>query len=521
MKSIISMILLSTTCLSMLAQEMDTPKREFRAAWVATAFNTDFPKRPIPLKVAHQEQYKSLLNRLERSGFNAVIMQVRVAGDAFYPSELVPWSAFLTGKQGMPPQPDFDLMEFMIEETHKRSMEFHAWFNPYRATMNLDTIGLAAYHVLKKNRGWMIKFGKRFYFNPGLESVRLHLTQVIMEVVNKYDIDAVHFDDYFYPYKVGDEVFNDSTLFLQTRGRFNEIGDWRRNNVDLFVQQLSEAIKSAKPHVKFVISPFGVWRNRTDDRRGSNTKASIRSYDDLNADILKWLRLGWIDYVIPQLYWNIGFEPADHETLVKWWSNNTSNKHLYIGHAAYKVGDNFEIGWDDPNEIPRQIQLNRKNYYSQGSAFFSTKSLVRNRLGVRDSIRHYYDQPSLIPFMEELPGKPVKAPALKKVRKKRRNPKLVWKADRDDIRSGRIPSYYVVYRFNGDQPASIDKKNHILAITPFNAGKKRVTYIDRTADPNEFYTYVVTSMNRLHNESPVSNAQTIYKTEKSFSRVKN
>ena len=197
MKPIQSLLAFLLFVLSINAQSI-SPKEEFRGVWIATVFNSDFPKKPIPLKVAHQEQYRNLLDRLKKLGMNAVIVQVRVAGDAFYPSDLAPWSAFLTGKQGMPPTPDYDILEFMVEEAHKRSMEFHAWFNPYRATMNMDTTSLAANHAFRRNRNWMVEYGGKFYFNPGLEAVRQHLIQVVMEVVNKYDIDAVHFDDYFY-----------------------------------------------------------------------------------------------------------------------------------------------------------------------------------------------------------------------------------------------------------------------------------------------------------------------------------
>ena len=520
MKSIQSLLALLLFVLSINAQSI-SPKEEFRGVWIATVFNSDFPKKPIPLKVAHQEQYRNLLDRLKKLGMNAVIVQVRAAGDAFYPSDLAPWSAFLTGKQGMPPTPDYDILEFMVEEAHKRSMEFHAWFNPYRATMNLDTTSLASNHAFRRNRSWMVEYGGKFYFNPGLEAVRQHLIQVVMEVVNKYDIDAVHFDDYFYPYRSKDgAIFPDTTQFQAAKGRFKEIGDWRRSNVDVFVEQLSSAIKSSKPHVKFGISPFGVWRNIEDDKRGSNTKASVRSYDDLHADVIKWLRMGWIDYVIPQLYWNIGFAPADHESLVKWWSANAAGKHLYIGHAAYKVGDNNELTWDDPKEIPRQINLNRKNFYTIGSAYFRAKSVLRNRLGVRDSIDRYYSKPALIPVMEELSGKRPKAPKLANVKKKSGHPKLIWKANKDDVSKGELPAYYAVYRFKNDKPGSVQEGNQIIYVTPFHEGKKRLKFVDRSTDAEEFYTYVVTALNRLHYESPTSNSKTIFKGEKGISRVK-
>ena len=517
------------TCLSLVlclvaigafAQTGKAPVREFRGVWVATVKNIDFPKRGVPLKVAHQEQYKNLLDRLKEWGFNAVIVQVRPAADAFYPSEYAPWSKFLTGSQGMEPQPKYDPLEFMIEEAHKRSMEFHAWLNPFRATADADTLRLASGHIFNRHRDWVVRYGNRYYLNPGLEAVRQHLIQVSMEVVSNYDIDALHFDDYFYPYKIAGEEYPDSTAFLKYGGRFRDIKDWRRSNVDDFVENLSMAIKSTKPHVKFGISPFGVWRNKADDRRGSNTNASVTTYDDLYADVLKWLNRGWIDYVVPQLYWNIGFAPADHETLVKWWSSNISNQHLYIGHGLYKVGDNFEVTWDDPDEIPRQIKLNRQNYYTLGSAFFSANSLFRNRLGSRDSIRYYYRNPAMIPMMEELAGRRPAKPLLRKIGRKRGAPKLVWSPGKEDRQAEKLPSYYAVYRFRSDAVGDLEDGASILTITPFLEEKTKYRYVDNTANPNEFYTYVVKALNRLHYESVQSAPLTIFKTENGLSRVR-
>ena len=504
------------------AQLLETPKREFRAFWVATVANIDYPKRPTPMKVAHQEQWKNLLDKMEKAGFNAVIAQIRPAGDAFYPSEMAPWSAYLTGKQGQAPQPNYDPLKFMVGEAHKRGMEFHAWFNPYRATMNLDTLSLAPNHAFYRNRNWMVKYGKRYYFNPASEEVKQHLIQVITEVVGNYDIDAVHFDDYFYPYPVNGEMFPDSALFEQQKGRFRDISSWRRNNVDDFIEKVSIAIKSVKSHVKLGISPFGVWSNKSDNRMGSDTRASIRSYDDLYADVLKWLRLGWVDYVAPQLYWNIGFDPADHETLLNWWAANSSGKHLYVGHGAYKVGDNPEVAWDNPQEIPDQIRLNRKNINAQGSAYFSAFSLIRNRLGVRDSIRYYYRKPALVPEMEDLSERSPDKPKLIKIGRKKGAPKLVWKPGKSDLDRKKLPAYYAIYRFKDDQPQDIDTEfsNYLLDVTPFHQNGSKFRYVDQSAQPEEFYTYVITALNRLHNESRPSDSKTIYKTEDGFSKVK-
>lgn len=502
------------------AQEPFTPKREFRAAWIATVFNTDFPKRPSPVKIAQQEQFINLLDKLKSVGMNAVIVQVRPAGDAFYKSDLVPWSAFLNGKQGNPPQPDYDILKFMIEETHKRSMEFHAWFNPFRSTINLDTMALAPNHDFRRNRSWLVKYGNRFYLNPAIEAVRLHLIQIVMEVVSNYDIDAVQFDDYFYPYKIKDEVFPDTAMFRQSGQNFREIGDWRRQHIDNFIETLSQAIKSQKPHVKFGISPFGVWRNSDKDRMGSNTTAGVTSYDDLHADVLKWIKRGWIDFVIPQLYWNIGFPAADYETLLKWWGSNVGDRHLYIGQAAYKVGDNDEVAWDNPLEIPDQIRLNRKNQFVKGSAYFSANTLLRNRLGLRDSVNFYFARPALIPIVEEIAEKAPDLPKLKRIGKKRGNPKLIWKPGSKDIENEKLPAYYAIYRFKSDEPGSVEDALNLVHVTPFFEKGTKFRFVDKSALPNEFYTYTITALNRYHVESKSSNPKTIFKTEKGVSKVK-
>ena len=523
MRLVFSLLLtiLAGTALPVLAQDDFAPRREFRGVWIATVFNSDYPKRPSPMKVAHQEQYKNMLDKLQRIGVNAVIVQVRPSGDALYPSELVPWSAFLTGRQGKSPEPDYDLLKFMIEEAHKRSMEFHAWFNPFRATVNLDTARLAPNHAFQRHRNWMVQYGNRFYFNPAIDAVKQHLIQVIMEVVANYDIDAVHFDDYFYPYRIQGEVYPDTSLFNAYGQGYKDIGDWRRMHIDGFIEQLSSAIKSQKTHVKFGISPFGVWRNADQDRRGSKTRAGVTTYDDLYADVLKWARRGWIDYVIPQLYWNIGFDPADHEELVGWWSRNSGDRHVYIGHAIYKVGDNDEVAWDDPEEIPRQIRLNRGNLNTMGSTFFSAKTIFRNRLGVRDSLGHYFDKPALLPMMEELADRAPEEPVLRKIGKKRGNPRLVWKPNKKSIADEKLPAYYAIYRFKSDREGEIDETNaNLIAITPFHSQNVKFKYVDRTAQPNEFYTYVVTALNRDHAESRRSNARTIYKTQNGVSKVR-
>lgn len=499
--------------------ESDTPKHEFRGVWIATVNNIDYPRKPSPQRVAIQEQWRMLIDELEEVGFNALIVQIRPAADAFYPSELVPWSKYLTGEPGKRPMDaEFDPLKFMIEETHRRGMEFHAWFNPYRVTTNLDTMNLSQSHIFRQHRDWVVRYGDRFYLNPGLPEVREHLTDVVSEVVEKYNVDAIHFDDYFYPYKLGEESFPDSiTYLLYNQDRFEHIDDWRRSNVDALIQQVNAAIKEIKPYVKFGVSPFGVWRNGMVDPTGSDTRAGATCYDDLYADILTWLRRDWIDYVIPQLYWNIGFPPADHAKLLNWWAIHAYNKDLYIGHAAYKVGNNREAAWHDPEELPRQVELNRNNWIARGSAFFSSKSVLRNPLGLRDSIAQLYETPARIPPPDQSDVTTHQSPRFRWFWPFG-DAKLVWKPGKRD--KERPPAYYVIYRYEGKDYKGTEDGRHILAVTPFFENKRRYKFVDKTAEPGKNYVYTITAVNRQHVESDPSRRRKIEKTENGVKNIR-
>jgi len=480
-----------------------SPKREFRGVWVATVVNIDFPSSKKLDSDSQKREWIEMLEGFKKMGLNAVVVQIRPAGDAFYPTDLAPWSEYLTGKQGAEPVPFYDPLAFMIEETHKRGMEFHAWLNPYRATMGLDLNKISDQHQLKKNPDWFVKYGKRYYFNPGLPDVREHINQVVEEIVKKYEVDAIHFDDYFYPYKVKNEEFPDSAAFAEHGKEFSDIGDWRRHSVDVLIENLSKIIKKNKPHVKFGISPFGVWRNNdVDPVNGSDSYASITSYDDLNADILKWMEKDWIDYVVPQLYWYIGFAPADHLTLIKWWNERTYGKDLYIGHAAYKVGDGKKIEWQDPKEIGRQIELNRKTENALGSVYFSARSLKANNLNVADSISSYYQKPALMPINSKTVVNTNRKPYLRWAKNRDNAIRLRWKYSKKDKKNP--PMYYVIYRFDGREVGDFNDANNILDITAYNQNQRKWEYFDRTAEPKKRYTYVVRPVNKLHQEGEAS-----------------
>ena len=483
------------------------PKREFRGVWVATVNNLDYPKKPTTWPTAHKEEWKNLLKKLKELGFTAVIFQVRPAGDAFYFSEYAPWSEYLTGRQGMPPKPEYDVLQFLIEEAHKNGMEFHAWFNPFRATMGLDTAALHPLHVFNSHRNWVVKYGRRFYLNPAIPQVREHVRDVVAEVVSKYDIDGVHFDDYFYPYPIANEVFPDSLDFKIYGSAYKDIGDWRRSNVDAVVEMVSTSIKEIKPNVYFGVSPFGVWRNKDKDPMGSETRASIGSYDDLYADVLGWLRNGWIDYVAPQIYWNIGFGPADYATLQRWWSLHVSDRQLYIGQAAYKVGNDRQEQWNEPGEIGRQIALNRRNRRVAGTVLFRAESVLNDPLGLKDSLRLYFKESALLPERPELSQGIFSAPDLQKVKNQRGKARVIWRPAKQDRE--KPPTYYVVYRFAGNGVGDMDDPRNIRYISCFNDNRKKFQYIDSSIDEGQTYTYLVTAANRAHSESGGSEAAAV------------
>jgi uncharacterized lipoprotein YddW (UPF0748 family) len=486
-------------------EEVFPPVREFRGIWIASVNNIDFPSSANLDADAQREEWIELLDYFQEMGFNTIIAQVRPAADAFYPSKLAPWSKFLSGRQGRSLEKGYDPLAFMLEETHKRGMEFHAWLNPLRASLDLNTKNLAKTHPFHTHPDWMVPYGGKYYFNPGIPEVRDYLTEVVGEILMTYDVDAIHFDDYFYPYKKQGEEFPDSVSFAQHGFGYFYVKDWRRSNVDKMIQSISTKIKALAPHVKFGISPFGVWRNQDmDPVNGSMTRAGITSYDDLHADILKWLENGWIDYVAPQLYWNIGFAPADYQVLLDWWSGRTFGRHLYIGHAAYKVGTDKQPEWSERDQIAKQIQLNRDSQLVSGSAFFNAKAVRKNPLGLADTLATYYENPALIPPMAYIEMPVPLAPIFTRVKRKKDGVKLKWEV----LRKGQRPTYTIIYRFNSYKPENFEDGRNLLAVVPWT-GEENYTFVDKTAKPGETYTYVLAMSNRVHVGSLLSNARTV------------
>ena len=380
----------------------------FRGAWIATVANIDWP---TPEAVGNTDLQQSemifLLDSLHSIGINAIIFQVRPTADALYRSEYEPVSHWLTGKQGSwGEQTPYDPLQWTIEQAHKRGMEVHVWLNPYRVNLaKTDTSTLAPDHIMRRHPDWFWEYNKQWYFNPGLEQTREWICTIVQDIVQRYDIQAIHMDDYFYPYPAGKQQLPDTKTFEQYPRGFDNIHDWRRNNVNLAIQAISETIRECKDSVEFGISPFGVWRNNNVDSTGSATRAGITNYDDLYADIRLWIKEGWIDYVLPQLYWEIGKKVADYEILAHWWANEVRGTRckLYIGMAPYRLENaSPKTPWGVGNEIKRQMDLNRTIPEITGECFYSTRPLLRNPRGVCDSIKAVYRNDSFsLPWEEQ------------------------------------------------------------------------------------------------------------------------
>ncbi|MFH9573284.1 glycoside hydrolase family 10 protein [Streptomyces sp. NPDC017454] len=363
-----------------------------RGMWLATVANRDWPTRP-GLRAA--EQRAELVEHLDtavRHRLNTVIFQVRPAADALWPSAYEPWSQYLSGSQGR--DPGWDPLGTAVKEAHARGLELHAWFNPYRVATHDDPAHLVPTHPARKHPDWVVPYGGKLYYNPGLPEVRAFVQDAMMDAVEKYAVDGVHFDDYFYPYPVAGRSFDDGGTYSTYGSGFATRAAWRRNNIDLLVRETAARVKKVRPAARFGVSPFGVWRNAATDAKGSDTRAGVQTYDDLYADTRKWVREGWLDYIVPQLYWNIGLDAADYAKLLPWWAQvaKGSRTRLYIGEALYKAGDPAQpAAWQDPAELSRHLTLARNHPEVRGHVFFAAKDIADDRLGAMARVRadHY------------------------------------------------------------------------------------------------------------------------------------
>ena len=477
------------------AAQMPTPKREFRAAWVATIGNIDWPSKQGLDAEVQKSEFRSLLFQCKKNGLNAIIVQIRPAADALYESPFENWSRYLSGKQGQAPTPYYDPLTFMVEEAHKQCIEFHAWFNPYRALVDANKNLHTKDHITWQHPEWFLNYGGKKYFDPGLPEVREYFTKVVIDVVKRYDIDAVHFDDYFYPYRIANTEFPDFKSYSKYKGEFYNKDDWRRNNVNILIEDLSKKIKQTKPKVKFGISPFGVWRNYSKDVEGSHTNGGQTNYDDLYADVILWLKKGWIDYILPQLYWEVGHKAADYTELLRWWSEHSYGKNLYIGHGLYQVGVSSKSCWRSMFEIENQVSALRNIKNVKGSAYYSANAFKKNLCDVNYSMQNTINpRPALLPLMTWIDDEAPKAPSLKLSTGGDGYRVLQWTVDnpqKEDLQ-------FAIYRFLPNEKIANTSATNLIDIVRGN------NYVDKS-NSNTNYSYIVTSLDRLHNESAPSN----------------
>ncbi|GAA1535900.1 glycoside hydrolase family 10 protein [Kribbella lupini] len=474
-----------------------TPLRQFRASWISSVVNIDWPSRTGLTAEQQKAELLTWYDDAVRQHHNAVVLQVRPTADAFWPSAVEPWSQYLTGTQGG--DPGYDPLAFAVAEAHKRNLELHAWFNPYRLSMGTNLNALVPTHPARQHPDWVVTYGGKLYYNPGIPAARKLVESAIMDAVGKYDIDGVHFDDYFYPYPVAGQVFDDAATYAQYGGGFATLQDWRRNNIDLLIQELQHQIKAAKPWVKFGISPFAVWRNKATDAEGSDTTAGVQTYDDLAADTRKWVREEWIDYIVPQVYWAGGFAPADYNKIVPWWADQVrgTDVHLYIGQATYKVGTSTQSpDWADPAELSDHLAFNSTIPEVKGDIYFSAKDVRADRLGATSLLNStWYTRPALVPAMPSLDARPPLPVHALKASRTAAGVKLDWRATSNDTTS------YAVYRRDllaGDWCGDNDARNLVATL---RATSGQQTWTDTTAAAGRHYIYLVTALDRTWNQS--------------------
>jgi uncharacterized lipoprotein YddW (UPF0748 family) len=463
--------------------------REVRGMWLTTVLNIDFPSKPGLGEAQVKAEYQRWLDLAVAQNHNAIFVHVRPSGDALWPSDYAPWSEWLTGKRDGK-SPGWDPMAYMVAEAHQRNLEFHAWFNPYRGTQpapegpGADFAKLAPNHPLLAHRDWAISYptgsDARLYFDPGNPAARKYVEDSMLEAVRKYDIDGVHFDDFFYPYPQEGQEFPDNASYAKW-GEGENRDQWRRDNVDTLVREMSERIKQLKPWVKFGISPFGIWRNKSSDPKGSDSNG-LESYSAIYADTRKWVQQGWLDYIVPQLYWNIGFGKADYAKLLPWWASlvKGTGVQLWIGQGDYRVGE--PGAWSNPAEIDRHLDLDEK-YGVQGEVHYSAEEVRANHLGSTARYRaDHYAAPALVPVMKKLPAGPPAAPKVTKA--------AGVKAFDVKAGAGAAPVSWALYRVDGAAAK---------LVATARAGRP-------LADPSPpaKATYCVSALDRSGNEGPVS-----------------
>ena len=498
---------LCLVCLPVLAQL--SPKREFRGVWLHT-LNGDYQGMD---EARFRSYLCGQLDLFQRAGINAVLFQVRPEADALYRSSYEPWSRFLTGEQGK--DPGFDPMAICIEECHRRFMEFHAWINPYRAQLNRST-RLSPSHPYYAHPEWFFEYDNKLFFNPGLPECRAYILQVVRDIVSRYDVDGLHVDDYFYPYPAGGQPVPDEATYRRYgEPRGMTLGDWRRYNVNMLVQELQETVHREKPYVKFGISPFGIYRNRRSAGEGFGSETNgLQNYDDLYADVLLWLRYGWVDYVIPQLYWEMGHRAADYETLVRWWPSCSYGRLLFIGQDVDRCAKHASLTDPSTNQFREKAAFTRFLPGISGNCYWSGKVLLQNPGNIYTVLEREFQRFPALPPVYPVESEPVEEEGAKAARKRARtseppkaNPvrklKAMWTEDGYILlwRAPKVkepadePRFYVIYRFGEDEPVDLENPTRIVGYS--SSVYYKLPYEDGTRP----YRYVVTSVNRYNAES--------------------
>lgn len=480
-------LILCAFCASHLVAQTTAPKRELRGVWIASVSNIDFPVRSSDSPDKQRSDFIGILESHRSMGINAVFVQIRPAADALYANSLEPWSVWLTGTQGRAPEPLWDPLQFMVEEAHKRGMECHAWFNPFRSVVSASS-AVAENHISRSQPAWHLAYTSPFrLLNPGLPEVRAYVLSVILDVVRRYDIDGVHFDDYFYPYE--GTTNQDAVTFAQHSRGIGNIADWRRDNVNIFVKAVSDSIRAIKRHVKFGISPFGIWRSGT-----PQGTSGLDAYSVIYCDALAWLQAGTVDYVIPQLYWKFG-GGQDYARLMPWWLSQTrsAGRHLYTGLGAYRLTD---AAWT-ASDLTRQVEFNR-DQRGEGAVWFSSNGLTRDLKGIRTTLQtQQYATPAFPPLMSwkdavpPLPPTTVTAELVGNAANSQ-GITLRWQAPRA-ASDGDTAMYYAIYQARANARIDTSNPSQILALT-----RERSFTISGNTQGN---TFAVTSLDRLFNES--------------------
>lgn len=467
------------------------PKREFRGAWIQCVNGQYLGKSSAQLR-----QMLSLqLDTLQKCGINAILFQVRAEGDALYQSSYEPWSRYLTGTQGVAPSDGWDPLAWMIDECHKRDMECHAWINPYRAKTK-GTMLLAQNHPAVRHPERVFQYDGLYIFNPALPENRVYTCMVVEDILNRYDVDGIHMDDYFYPYPVPGLPMPDAAYFEADPRGFTAIEDWRRDNVNMLIRDLHYLVRAVKPWVKFGVSPFGIYRNSPSGvncKEGSATSGT-QNYDDLYADVVYWVKQGWVDYNIPQIYWNLGTKVADYEVLLDWWNDYCGQRPLFIGQDIERTVKGADPNNPEAHQMMIKYDLQRAHSKVQGSCQWYAAACVNNPGNYRTVLEKvYHSTPALQPLMpyidNKAPGKPRNVSAKTYAMT---GTILSWDAPKAKKEMDKARQY-VVYCFDKQEKPNLDEAEHIVAVT-------HETHLTLPAG-KPGTTYVVTALDRLHNES--------------------